>query len=126
MVVERISHGVERRIRRLRTKLRNARPSIYVVKKQFNGQSIIGCEIGVFRGKHSEQMLTTLPNLTRLYLVDPYDMYEGYEDFENPSTVLLESAEREAHNRLVPYSDRVIWIKEKFDKKHIPESLDFV
>jgi len=87
---------------------------------------IVGCEVGVFRGKHSEQMLTTMPNLKRLYLVDPYTLYEGYTDFETPTTQLLSDAEQEAHKRLEPFKDRVIWIRKKFDKKHIPEPLDFI
>ena len=111
-MITRLRHGVERRARRLQTRLRNARPSIQIVKETFTGP-IVGCEAGVFRGRHSEQMLTTMPNLKRLYLVDPYTLYEGYTDFENTTTKLLENAEQEAHTRLKPFNDRVIWIREK-------------
>ena len=124
-MITRISHGIERRGRRLQTRLRNARPSIQTVKETFICP-IVGCEIGVFRGKHSQQMLTTMPNLTRLYLVDPYTLYTGYTDFENPSIELLSGAEKEAHIRLEPFKDRVVWVREKFDAEHIPEPLDFI
>jgi len=95
------------------------------VKETFTSP-IVGCEVGVFRGKHSEQMLTTMPNLKRLYLVDPYILYEGYTDFETPTIRLLDDAEKEAHARLESFNNRVIWIREKFNAKHIPELLDFI
>lgn len=126
MTLERLTHGLERRVRRLKTRLAPTRPSIRVVQKRFDGGSIVGCEVGVFRGKHSKQMLKALPNLTRLYLVDPYTMYEGYTDFKNPSTALLEAAECEAHACLDRYKDRVVWVRDKFKAEHIPESLDFI
>ena len=124
-MITRLSHGVERRTRRLQTRLRNARPSIQIVKETFTSP-IVGCEVGVFRGKHAVQMLTIMPNLKMLYLVDPYTMYEGYDGFENPSTELLENAEQEAHRRLEPFKDRVTWIRERFDSRHIPKKLDFI
>jgi len=126
MTLERLNHGVERRIRRLKTRIVNARPSIQAVKKRFNGKPIVGCEVGTFKGIHAEQMLKTLPNLTCLYLVDPYTMYEGYTDFENPSIQLLSDAEKESHTRLESYKKRVVWVRNKFDASHIPEPLDFI
>lgn len=124
-MIERLNHGVERRVRRLRSRLRDARPSIQAVKERFTGP-IVGCEVGTFRGIHAEQMLRTLPNLVRLYLVDPYTLYEGYTDFENSSAQLLSDAEKMAHSRLESYKDRVIWIRDKFDALQIPELLDFI
>ena len=124
-MTKRLRRGIERRVRRLQTHLRQARPSIQIVKETFTSP-IVGCEVGVFRGKHSEQMLKTLSNLTRLYLVDPYTLYEGYTDFENPSTELLRNAEKEAHQRLEPFKDRVIWIRDKFKANQIHEPLDFI
>lgn len=59
-------------------------------------------------------------------MVDPYTLYEGYTDFENPSTELLRNAEKEAHQRLEPFKDRVIWIRDKFKANQIPEPLDFI
>jgi len=125
MTLERLNHGVERRIRRLKTRIVNARPSIQAVKNTMK-EPIVGCEVGTFKGIHAEQILKTLPNLTRLYLVDPYTMYEGYTDFENPSNQLLSDAEKEAHTRLEPYKKRVVWVREKFKDEHIPEPLDFI
>jgi len=124
-MIARLSHGLERRARRLRSQLRDARPNIQVVKNRFTGP-IVGCEVGTFRGIHAEQMLRTLPNLIHLYLVDPYTMYEGYTDFENPSNQLLRRAEEEAKTRLQPYKNRIVWVREKFDAKQIPEPLDFI
>jgi len=124
-VFERLIHGLDRRVRMLRAWLREARPSIQAVKNRFHGP-IVGCEVGVFRGIHAEQMLRTLPNLVRLYLVDPYTLYEGYTDFKNASKELLSDAEKEAHPRLEQYKSRIIWVREKFEAKHIPEPLDFI
>ena len=124
-IYERIYRGIDRRVRRSKLRLRNARPGIWQVKRRLKGP-IVGCEVGVFKGIHALQMLQTLPNLIRLYLVDPYTRYTGYKDFQSPGNQLLQGAEEEAHIRLQPYRDRIIWVRDKFDAKHIPEPLDFI
>lgn len=42
----------------------------------------VGAEIGVYRGSYSRQVLD-LPNVAKLFLVDPWTKYEGYNDTIN-------------------------------------------
>ena len=43
------------------------------------GQGLIGIEIGVAGGEHALSLLTTL-DIKKLYLIDPYEMYESYTE----------------------------------------------
>jgi len=46
------------------------RPMIKFLMDQFNGNPVVGCEIGVFEGDNALNMLLKL-NIEKLYLVDP-------------------------------------------------------
>lgn len=100
------------------------RPSFKVIKKRFKDKEIVGCEIGVFKGDHSYSILNKLPNIKRLYLVDPYMEYFDYSILHSQSK--MSEAEMIAHQRLKKFDSRVTWIKSSFKANLIPEPLDFI
>jgi hypothetical protein len=46
-------------------------------KDSGSGHKLVGCEIGVYKAFHALSLLETL-KIEKLYLVDPYEMYEKY------------------------------------------------
>lgn len=99
------------------------RPSVLEMKKFELNRPLKVAEIGVLNGEHAESILKTL-NIDKLYLVDVWESYNGYQqDFIN-----LEEEYEVAKKRLEKYGDKVIFIKGKsaevLDK--IPNDLDFV
>lgn len=95
------------------------------IKGEFDGESVTGAEIGVFRGEGSEYILEHL-NIDRLHLIDPYDYEDAeYKDLARPH---LEGASKEARERLNTYSERITWWRMTSDKACalIPDQLDFV
>ena len=52
------------------------RPSIKIMKKEFNQKQIIGAEIGVRKGLNARSILKEL-NIKKLYLIDVWDNYNG-------------------------------------------------
>jgi hypothetical protein len=93
-------------------------------------KDIIGVEIGVFEATHALSLLENL-DIKKLYLVDPYAIYDDYlevnthysEDLSTPS-----DTKEVAYNKLKKYKDKIIWIEEFSDKAvdYIPDNLDFV
>ena len=86
--------------------------------------SISGVEIGVRYGQNAEFLLETL-DIDLLYLVDPYDAYDEYqEDWDNE---MMSEAEEIARNKLESY-DSVRFIKEYSDKamSELQADFDFV
>jgi len=59
-----------------------------------------GVEVGVAHGKYSKILMDANPNLT-LYGVDPYEVYEGYKDYQLQRT--FEALQADAHTRLDQY-----------------------
>ncbi len=84
---------------------------------------LVGVEIGVYKGENTKEILENLP-IKKLYLVDPYEVYEDYP--EQP--VQLKQAESMATEKLSKYKDKIHFIKLKSsDAIHlIPDNLDFV
>jgi len=94
------------------------------------GADLVGVEIGVFKGLHAESMLQNL-SVKRLYLVDPYELYEDYCEGKGRYGVdrePLELAKKEASTRLAPYSNQISWIKKLSHQAlaDVPGGLDFV
>ena len=89
--------------------------------EHFKGKPLVGCEIGVAHGLHSDSMLCHVP-IKRLYLVDPFCHYDDFKYGKTGDDVY-----QGAHERIDP-DDRVVWIREFSDKaaKKIKEKLDFV
>lgn len=100
------------------------RPAVDAAIQEFpNG--FVAAEVGVFTGDHALSMLQCIPQIKHLYLIDPYEIYEGYKDqclFES----LKGNVEKEAHKNLYKYNDKITWIKAKFSANVIPELLDFI
>ncbi len=94
-------------------------------------KGLVGVEIGVCGGEHALSLLKTL-DIERLFLIDPYEMYETYINGEgkNYGTTQLPLSDTyiKALQLLKPFEESVQWVKKlSFDAvKEIPEPLDFV
>lgn len=62
------------------------RPMANFMMKQ-NKKDLIGLEIGVYRGEHSYNMIRLL-DVKKLFLVDPYLLYEGNKHYDKAKSVL--------------------------------------
>ena len=93
-------------------------------------KGLIGVEIGVFEGDHALSLLENL-DIKKLYLVDPYEMYDDYDEGNKHYGVdqsPLNKAKEIAYKKLELYRDKIIWI-EKYSNDavvDIPSNLDFV
>ena len=98
--------------------------------KDRNKQGLVGIEIGVAGGEHSLSLFKTL-DIKRLYCIDPYELYDGYEvgirEF-GVDRASLSDSEINARNILTPYLDRIVWLKYLSDQafQYINEPVDFV
>ena len=89
-----------------------------------NRGDISGAEIGVRYGENAEYLLDVL-DINRLYLIDPYDAYEEYqEDWNNE---MMTEAERIAQMKL-GNTDAGRFVKKYSDDAiaDLPDNLDFV
>ena len=103
----------------------NERPILEFMEKRFQKNSIIGVEIGVFKGENAEKILETL-NIKKIFLVDPYIEYiDGNEEL--CSGAACSYSKKIAIKRLKNFSN-IEWIFITSDKavNNIPDSLDFV
>jgi len=94
------------------------------------GKELTGAEIGVYKAEHVKSLLETL-SIKKLFLIDPYEMYSQYEEGKRHYGVdqsPLQSAEKEARERLKKYSDKIVWIKSKSSDclNEICKEMDFV
>lgn len=94
------------------------------------GQSLIGIEIGVAGGEHALSLLETL-NIERLYLVDPYELYENYyegKSYYEKDQLLPDKTEEICRKKLEKFGDRLVWIKKLSSEAMtlISEKVDFV
>lgn len=94
------------------------------------GSGLVGAEIGVYKAEHALSLLTNL-SIKRLYLIDPYEMYESYAEGHRHygmDQAPLSVAESEAKRRLHPYEDKIVWVKDFSERaaSRIQEELDFV
>jgi hypothetical protein len=93
-------------------------------------KGLVGAEIGVCGGEHALSLLRTF-DLDRLYLIDPYSMYEEYTEGQKhygEDQKPLCDTEDSARLLLDDYASKVVWIKELSANatKFITEELDFV
>jgi hypothetical protein len=93
-------------------KNRLERRAIIEAKKHFKGKEIVACEIGCFEGEHSLQMLKNL-NIKKLYIIDPYEIYEDYK--KDGSCSVVNKAKIKAHKLLKKYEDKIVWIEKYSD-----------
>jgi hypothetical protein len=114
---------------------KNMRPAINAVYES-GKKSLVGAEIGVFRGKHAQFMLDKL-DIKKLYLVDQYKMYMEPRDSSNGivqeiyTTETAEKWAKEAYRRLMISDNigRLVWLtlSSLEASRMIPDkSLDFV
>jgi len=99
------------------------REAVKFAKKYFHGKKIIAAEIGVFFGYNARDINRSL-NLTRFYLIDPYEKYKEYKD--DVSYFLLAKAKKKAHK--INKSENIIWLEYFSEKaiKRINEEVDFI
>ena len=122
----------------VRRKLPFLRPCIQYVKDNSNGSNLLGVEVGVFEGLHAQRIIESL-NMNMLYLIDPYDAYQEYQDEINSwhtddkenhiNKQTLREAETKAHVSLAEHHHRVEFIKKTSEDavdEFRDESLDFV
>lgn len=91
------------------------------------GNDLVGVEIGVWRGESALGILQNLP-IKKLYLVDPYIKYDGYNISEISGHPHMEENEAIAREVLGDYDDKIVWIKKKAHDAlvDIPDDVDFV
>ena len=87
-------------------------------------ENMIGIEIGVLYGYNAKSIFETC-SINKLYLIDPYDCYEGFNDTIKEN---LGKAEIDAKKRLHKYDNKIQWIKKKSEDsfRDIKEKVDFV
>jgi hypothetical protein len=98
------------------------RPAWEFIKQTFPNKKIVGIQTGVMNGEYTEIVLNEIPNIKTLYLVDPYEVYDKYVAYRNPS---MEPIGRSAHIKLEKYNDRIVWIKKYMDDT-VASDIDFV
>jgi hypothetical protein len=100
------------------------RHSVKFIIRQNNGKQLVGVEIGVNRGANSKIMLKNL-NIKKLYLVDPYRVYEGIDGVVQKGHKV---AWEEAHKNLKRFKDKIVWMRLLSEEaaKLLPDGLDFV
>jgi hypothetical protein len=95
-----------------------------------NNKKLVGAEIGVCGGEHALSLLKIF-DIEKLYLIDPYEMYSGYEEGHKHYGLdqkPLIDAEAAAKKLLSDYATKIVWLKEFSEKAAhlITEQLDFV
>lgn len=78
-------------------------------KLEYN-RNLIGAEIGVLYGNYALEYLNKL-DIKRMYLIDPYSKYIGYK--VKKTNEKFSEAEKEAHEKLVEFEKKIVWIKNK-------------
>ena len=99
-------------------------------REKNGGEGLIGVEVGVAGGEHALSLLETL-DLKKLYLVDPYELYNEYEEGKSHygiDQLSLSQTEIMCRNRLKEFEDRLVWIKKLSSEaiNVISEKVDFV
>ena len=94
------------------------------------GEGLIGVEIGVAGGEHALSLFETL-EIKKLYLVDPYDLYDEYEEGRSHygiDQLSLSQTEIICRNNLKKFENRLVWIKKLSSEavSDISEKVDFV
>ena len=93
-------------------------------------KKLIGVEIGVAGGEHALSLLRTL-DIKKLYLVDPYELYDDYSEGKLHYGIdqqSLSETEKVARENLFEFNDKIQWIRKLSSEAvlEIAEKLDFV
>jgi len=81
------------------------RAMIHYIKSIKNDSPLIGAEVGVLAGDNTITILENL-NIERLYLIDPYTVYDTDIYSQNE----LNQARRTAIGKLAQYKDKIVWL----------------
>jgi len=97
------------------------RPFTHFVKRIYRKKDLIGVEIGIYKGSHAINLITTLP-IKCLYLVDPFT--NEYTVKKTDMNVIHDIA----MENLSPYKEKFKFIRKYSEDaiKDIPNNLDFV
>ena len=101
------------------------RPSLRTLRGK---KDLVGVEIGVDRGGNAESILKNL-DIKTLYLIDPYYFYNEMRNLGcHTSEEQNIECETEAKKRLLPYEDKIVWIRDTSENAidKIPDDVDFV
>ena len=101
-----------------------ARPSMIYLKTT-RRKPMVGVEVGTSQGAHAKNILSRIPKIKRLYLVDPYRYSEDRDDQHRVGGDYDEN-KKMAFNKLAPFKDRTVFIYEPFNSDLIPEKVDFI
>jgi len=111
------------------------RASIRTFMNTYDKIDLVGVEIGVDEGDNAECLLTVLP-IRKLYLVDPWKTYEGFEinkEYRSYTNTYhtdeqLNKSFETAKFRLKKFGDKVEFIRKKSEDAidDVPDELDFV
>ncbi len=98
------------------------RPMILFLKEYFGSSKVEGVEVGVAHGENAESILNTL-EISKLWLVDPYEVY-----YENGAKLDFSMYLAEAKKRLNPYGnvEFVVASSVNASERFKANSLDFV
>lgn len=90
-------------------------------------KEIICAEIGTFEGDHALYMLQKLKNTKKLYLIDPWELYEKYHEQKN-SNIILNKAYNKTMSKLKKYTGKIEIIRKYSNTaiKDVPNNLDYV
>lgn len=94
------------------------------------GEGLVGIEIGVAGGEHALSLLKNL-KIKRLYLIDPYELYNKYSEGKihfGGDQLFLDQLEVSCRNKLKDYERNLVWIKKLSSDaiSDITEKVDFV
>jgi hypothetical protein len=91
---------------------------------------LVGIEIGVAGGEHALSLLKNL-DIKKLYLIDPYDLYNEYNEGKvhyGVDQLSLSQTEARSRNKLKDFEKNLVWIKKLSSDavSDITEKVDFV
>jgi len=96
------------------------------VNELFRNVPIVGAEVGVLNGENALNILQNMPNITLLYLIDPYEVYAEYLGDDARE---IKGAKDIALQKLAPFQNRIRWVYKKFEEcseQEIDQPLDFI
>lgn len=90
------------------------------------GENLVGVEIGVFNGRHALHLLKKL-SIKKLYLIDPYEVYNEYQGEEMGGEDNIIKAKGIAKKKL-KWFNNIVWVYKKSSEclNDIPNNIDFI
>jgi len=104
------------------------RPSTNFLMDHFiSGSDLVGVEIGTQYGYNAYNILSNMSNVSKLFLIDPYESYSDYGE-SWASSDGVDCALVKAKKCLSKFDDRIVFVKKFSDVavSVIPDDVDFV